>query len=199
MTFGSAPVTTTTPELPWSEEQLLGCNERELASLVQTIDWEGTTIDFADFLDDQTNPAAVHYPVPSADHDLNIQQEISLYNMSIPAVPTTYTSRSLVPRPAREPGQQKIADLVFQTLKSYPLMIMRHNTLPPFIHPCSMLFHDDNDNMETLADCLSLMHMLGSKISGSRKLFWKNVRWECERMREQVSASTLRVIQLQDG
>ncbi|THW92615.1 hypothetical protein D6D15_03002 [Aureobasidium pullulans] len=182
MTFGSASLTTTTPELPSSDKQLLGWNELGLG---QTIDWDDTTINLADFLDDQTNPAAVHVPGPSVDHSLNIQQEFPSYNMSIPAVPTIYTLRSLVPRPAREPGQQRIANLVFHTLKSYPLMIMRHNTLPPFIHPCSMLFHDDNNNMETLANCLSLMHMLGSKIHGSRKLFWKNVRWECERMREQ--------------
>ena len=165
--FGSsAPVTTTTtPELSWSEEpQLLSnWNERELASLVQTIDWEDTgTIDFADFLHDQTSnvsPAVLHY----ADHQsLNTQQqETSPYNISsIPAVPSTYTLRSLIARPTREPGQSRIANLMFQTLKSYPLMIVRHNTLPPFIHPCSISFHDDendNDNMESLANALSLM------------------------------------------
>lgn len=161
----SAPVmsTTTTPELPWFEEQQLlrDWNERELTSLVQTIDWEdASTIDFADFLHDQTSsPAVLH----SADHQrLNTQQqETSPYNISsIPAVPSTYAFRSLIARPTREPGQSRIANLVFQTLKPYPLMIVRHNTLPPFIHPCSISFHDDendNDNMESLANALSLM------------------------------------------
>ncbi|KAM0692509.1 hypothetical protein Q7P36_007063 [Cladosporium allicinum] len=74
----SAPVmsTTTTPELPWFEEQQLlrDWDERELTSLVQTIDWEdASTIDFADFLHDQTSsPAVLH----SADHQrLNTQQQ----------------------------------------------------------------------------------------------------------------------------
>ncbi|KAG2170740.1 hypothetical protein VTO58DRAFT_110979 [Aureobasidium pullulans] len=38
--------------------------------------------------------------------------------------------------------------------------------------------------MEPLANCLSLLHMIGGNIRGSRKLFWKNVSMECERLRE---------------
>ena len=36
--------------------------------------------------------------------------------------------------------------------------------------------------MEPLTNCMSLVHMLSSRIHGSRKLFWKNVRMECERL-----------------
>ena len=39
-------------------------------------------------------------------------------------------------------------------------MIVRYNTLLPFIHPYSISFHDDendNGNMESLANALSLM------------------------------------------
>ncbi|KAI5360705.1 hypothetical protein Slin15195_G086210 [Septoria linicola] len=36
--------------------------------------------------------------------------------------------------------------------------------------------------MEPLANCISLVHMIGSP-KGSRKLLWRNVRLECERMR----------------
>ncbi|KAI5201221.1 hypothetical protein AUEXF2481DRAFT_28273 [Aureobasidium subglaciale EXF-2481] len=61
---------------------------------------------------------------------------------------------------------------------------MGHDILPPFIHPASMALSDDSD-MEPLANCLSLMHMLGGGFRGSRKLLWRNVRSESERMREQ--------------
>ncbi|KAK5095426.1 hypothetical protein LTR70_003590 [Exophiala xenobiotica] len=36
--------------------------------------------------------------------------------------------------------------------------------------------------MEPLNNCISLMHMLKSGVQGTRKLFWKNVRLECERL-----------------
>jgi hypothetical protein len=31
------------------------------------------------------------------------------------------------------------------------------------------------------------VHMISSGVQGSRKLFWKNVRMECERLCEEVS------------
>ncbi|THX49672.1 hypothetical protein D6D08_09934 [Aureobasidium pullulans] len=64
-------------------------------------------------------------------------------------------------------------------------MVTHHKTFPPFIHAQSMLLHSDNDNMEPLANCLSLMYMIGGNLRGSRKLFWKNVSMECERLREE--------------
>ncbi|KAJ5316801.1 hypothetical protein N7508_001309 [Penicillium antarcticum] len=36
--------------------------------------------------------------------------------------------------------------------------------------------------METLDNCITLVHMISSGSRGSRKLFWKNVRMECERL-----------------
>ncbi|KAJ5833633.1 hypothetical protein N7474_001944 [Penicillium riverlandense] len=36
--------------------------------------------------------------------------------------------------------------------------------------------------MEPLSNCISLVHMISSGTRGSRKLFWRNVRMECERL-----------------
>lgn len=41
--------------------------------------------------------------------------------------------------------------------------------------------------MESLINCISLVHMINSGVQGNRKLFWKNVRLECERMYAEVS------------
>jgi hypothetical protein len=176
---------------PESEQQLLGWNDMELASLGQEVDWGNLTLDVADFLNDQTDITTIPHPVSSVDHSLQMQHAMALDNIPVLSIPNICSSRSLIPRPGRDPGQQRIANLVLQTLKSYPLMIIRHNTLPPFVHPYSTDFDCEEENTESMANCLNLMHMLGSKIRGSSKLFWKNVRWECERMREQVSMSIL--------
>lgn len=65
-------------------------------------------------------------------------------------------------------------------------MMMRHNTLPPFIHPCLLSLGIESTHMEPLTNCISLVHMISSDVHGSRKLFWKNVRMECERLVAEV-------------
>ena len=134
-------------------------------------DWNDADVDFADIL------------YPHAD-DENVQS-ISLTPVPIPTAPTN-TVRSLNQRPKMNAGTQRIATLILHTLKSYPLMIMRHDALPPFVHPHLISSDVVNDQMEPLTNCISLVHMINSGIRGSRKLFWKNVRLECERLCTEV-------------
>ena len=149
-------------------------------------------IGFADFLNLQTNDQSVQYhslesssqachSIPSTSQTIQVQQAICSPDVSIQAIPT-YTLRSFNRRPKLKTGAQRIANLIFHTLKSYPLMMLRDNTLPPFIHPHLVSSDVENNDMEPLTNCISLVHMLSSRIHGSRKLFWKNVRMECERL-----------------
>jgi hypothetical protein len=66
-------------------------------------------------------------------------------------------------------------------MKAYPLMISRHNKLPPFIHPHLTAAGIGSDDTEPMNNCTSLLHMISAQVQGSRKLFWRNVRTECER------------------
>ncbi|USP77956.1 transcription factor, DNA binding domain cpaE [Curvularia clavata] len=86
-------------------------------------------------------------------------------NLSISPVPSPNV-RSMIQRPKIHPGADRTASLIFFTLKSYPLML-RQNTLPPFIHPSCVSFTD------------------GGGAQGSRRLFWRNVQQECERICDQ--------------
>jgi len=92
--------------------------------------------------------------------------------------------RSMTQRPKMHPGAERAASLIFYTLKSYPLML-RQNTLPPFIHPSYVSFTDEETTTEPLENCIALMHMMANGVKGSRKLFWRNVRTECERICDQ--------------
>jgi hypothetical protein len=159
-------------------------------------DWDYPDIDFADFLNARTDEEAAQYPssgssalvrplTPSIDQTVHIPQAISSPNLSTPSLPR-YTLRWLIQRPKVNTGAQRIANLILQTLKSYPMMMLRHNTLPPFIHPRLISSNIENNYMEPLTNCISLVHMISSGIQGSRKLFWKNVRLECERLCEVV-------------
>jgi hypothetical protein len=160
------------------------------------LNWNDPDIDFTDFLNLQTNDETVQYPpsgssslvrrsTPSTNQYFHVQQVISSPNVSIPAIPTP-TPRSLIQRPRMRTGAERIANLMFHTLKSYPLMMLRHDTLPPFIHPRFTSFEVENNHIEPLTNCISLVHMISSRVKGSRKLFWKNVQLECELLYEEV-------------
>ena len=147
-------------------------------------------IDFADSLNPQMNDEGVQYnslelSTPSTNPTNQVQQAIQSPNISIPAMPT-YTIRSFNQRPKLKPTPQRISNLIFHSLKSYYLMMMHDQTLPPFIHPSLVSSDVENNDMEPLTNCISLVHMLSSRLHGSRKLFWKNVRIECERLRAEV-------------
>ncbi|KAH7034793.1 uncharacterized protein B0I36DRAFT_381648 [Microdochium trichocladiopsis] len=116
--------------------------------------------------------------------------------MSIPRTLSTVATndRSLIHRPTKlKPGSQRAASLIRHTLKSYAVMMLRDNALPPFIHPgtTSLLTHPDTrEDLEPLHNCISLLPMLCSQDGlrrSNRTLFWRNVRMECERLCSQFS------------
>ncbi|KAI0539626.1 hypothetical protein GGR58DRAFT_217272 [Xylaria digitata] len=121
---------------------------------------------------------------PSAHQTVSGQQNLRYSALMIPKTPTSAV-RSLVQRPRRHAGGQRISKLIFHTLKSYPLMMLRDNTLPPFIHPSTVSSDVENPNMWPLTNCMSLTHILAGGVQGSRKLFWKNVQLECERISDE--------------
>ena len=159
------------------------------------LDWDLLDIDFADSVNQQTSDETVQSSIepsslirhsdPLASQTVQLQQAMSSPKVSIPPIPS-YAVRSLIQRPKVKTGAQRIASLILHTMKSYPLMMLRHNTLPPFIHPSFASSNVENKDMETLTNCISLVHMISSGVQGSRRLFWKNVRLECERLCAEV-------------
>lgn len=165
----------------------------ELPSLEGGFDWDDGGIGLADILDTQkcnsslsletstltfqpTTFAAQTYLTPGS------------LDFSSPPIPTTPTIavRSLIHRPNAQLGTQRTAKLILHNLKSYPLMIQCHNGLPPFIHSSLVSASDEDAHMEPLTNCLSLVLMLNGGAQASRKLFWKNVRMEFERLSVEV-------------
>ena len=146
--------------------------------------------DFADLFSPQSNDEGAWYhsldsssvarPSSPIDQVQYLQEAaIRSANLLIQSLPT-YSVRSFDHRAQLNTGAQRISDLILHTLKSYPMMMLRDNSLPPFIHPYLVSDEIENNDMEPLTNCTNLVHMLSSRYHGSRKLFWKNVRMECE-------------------
>ena len=153
-------------------------------------------LDFSDLLtahmDDENvqytpsgSSSYIYHSTSSTHETVQVQQPLSYPKPSIPLVPTQ-AIRSLVERPNMGTGTHRVAKLILHNLKSYPQMMLVHNMFPPFIHPAMVSSDICNPDFEPLANCIALVHMIGSGIQASRRLFWKNVRMECERLCEEV-------------
>jgi hypothetical protein len=158
--------------------------------------WDFPTFDFADLVNPQTNDQNMSYPslelspvvhnsTTAVDQTMQLLGGIPSPNTLMPA-PSIYMVRSLIQRPKVNIGAQRTASLMFHALKSFPRMMLRHDTFPPFIHPHLISFDFEDNDMELITNCISLMHMISGRAPGSRKLFWKYVRLECERICHEV-------------
>ncbi|PQE16409.1 C6 finger domain-containing protein [Rutstroemia sp. NJR-2017a BVV2] len=170
-------------------DSALGLPDLDFANL----EWDGAGIDFASVFDlQEANDSNFSSPglspsllrsAPSSEEARPSKKGFSFQNSSIPIGPTLAV-RSLIQRPTVQSGAQKITKLIFHNLKSYPLMMLRQNSLPPFIHHSLVSSNVENGHMESLSNCISLVHMISSGVRGSRKLFWENVRRELEQVYE---------------
>jgi hypothetical protein len=98
----------------------------------------------------------------------------------------TYHMRSFTQRPTTTATgiTNPTATMMLRILTSYPIMLRDPKNPPPFIHPSFL----DSRSLESLDTCASLVQMLASGVKGSKKLLWKNVRLECERLGVQVQS-----------
>lgn len=130
------------------------------------------------------SPERVVSETPTFNSSFTLPKTMSPLPLQIMKSPT-FSIALISHREYADAGAQRVSLLMLRTLKSYPLMMMRQKAPPPFIHP-SLLISDSDENLEAWHNCMSLVHMVSSDIRGSRKLFWRNVRTECERFCEQV-------------
>ena len=119
--------------------------------------------------------------IPQAKPQHKDQQPLYAQDISIPPIPST-TVRSFHRRPKLNSNANRITTLILANLKSYPLMMLRSNTLPPFIHPYLTSANPLIKDMEPLTNCITLVQLLSNQFHSSQKLFWRNVRTECERI-----------------
>jgi hypothetical protein len=134
--------------------------------------------------------------IPAPPGSDNVLATTSWYGpayVPIPRAPTT-SIRSFQRHTNYQPRSVHMSHLIIQTLRSYPLMLLRGDALPPYIHP--NFISQPIDDLEPLTTCLSLIHMLRAAPStATRRLFWRNVRLECERfLSEYTTMSRLTVL-----
>jgi hypothetical protein len=199
--LGDTPSTQMSPEAR-NEADIPAEAPTTVADLDIEYNWGDPEIDFSDFLHSSVIDADMSDTFATRDGSLvrhsSPSTSTTIYmpdiavsaalNFSIPPVPTEAT-RSLVLKSKSRPGSNRVVTLILHTLKSYPQMMLRDGTLPPYIHPHLVSSDFGGNDMESLNNCISLVRMISNQVRGSRKLFWKSVRLECERMSTEVSCA----------
>jgi len=83
---------------------------------------------------------------------------------------------------------QHTSNLVVQALRSYPLMMLRRETLPPFIHP-HWYSLSTPALPEPISNCMSIAQMYAFRSEETKPFLWRTIKAECQRFREQVTTS----------
>lgn len=136
----------------------------------------------------QTTGADTETPSSSSDSWFGPQSVETALESQIPRLPT-FDMPSILRRQHADAGAQRVSQIIVQTLKSYPQMMMQQKHPPPFLHNSMLAATTADgilDSLEPWHNCMSLVYMANSKIKGSRRLFWRNVQTECERFCQRV-------------
>lgn len=75
---------------------------------------------------------------------------------------------------------------ILESVRAYPLMMLRRETFPPFIHP--HWFNGGSPALpEALGHCMSIAHMFAWRNEETRPFLWKAVEGEVRRLVKKVS------------
>ena len=156
-------------------------------------DWETSNDDFAEFLnyDNDSIQTQLDFAFPTARDQILSQDHLLVPTPSMHISPKI-TLRSLTQGPNIKAGARLTANLMARILNTYPMMMLRYDALPPFIHPQWISSTDEMKFAEPLTNCMSLVTMFNTRVAGSAKLFWRNVRQECKRICDEVSSAVYR-------
>lgn len=150
-------------------------------NLGDNIEWDIPNFDVSNPLESSSSSIQdLAYPL---DYAAEMEPLDIMTSLSTPVLPAPKI-RSLFQRPNIRRADTT-ANFMKQILNSYPIMLLQHETLPPFIHPQCVALSNEGD-IEPLTNCLNLMRMISNRDIGSKKLFWKMARSECERFRVEV-------------
>jgi hypothetical protein len=94
----------------------------------------------------------------------------------------------LTRRPVPKPTSQPIVRLIVQTLRSYPIMMLRRETFPPFIHP-QWQSQSVPALPVPLANCMSIAQLFASRTLETKPFLWNLILTETKRFVDEVRAS----------
>ncbi|UZP38840.1 hypothetical protein NXS19_006656 [Fusarium pseudograminearum] len=147
----------------------------------------GTSFDFNDLMVDWvSSPSTI-----SATQPTTVYRDMSFWNISsdlqISMPPKSLSAKGDLTRVSnRLSSLQHASRIVMQMLYSYPRMMLRRQTFPPFIHP-----HWHQEHLpEALGNCMSIARLFESRTPETVSFLWKTIIAEQTGFREKLGTFT---------
>ncbi|KAL0938219.1 uncharacterized protein CTRU02_207950 [Colletotrichum truncatum] len=86
---------------------------------------------------------------------------------------------------------QILVPLLLRILQSYPFMLLRKETFPPFMNPLLYSWAESGKtpSQQTLINCVSIVHMFKAQREANKSFMWTVIKLEQERIAAGVSLS----------
>lgn len=85
------------------------------------------------------------------------------------------------------PIAQNNATLILQALRSYPQLMLRRDTFPPFIHPRNHNALSENSGLpEPIENCIGIAQIFASRTTETAKFVWRTIRTEQKRIMDEI-------------
>ncbi|CAH0026966.1 unnamed protein product [Clonostachys rhizophaga] len=89
------------------------------------------------------------------------------------------------------PEAEASATIVMHCIRSYPQMMLRRQTFPPFIHP-----HWHTEKLpENLVNCMSIAQLFVTRTSENSPFLWRTIDNEVSRFKDEANEMDVRVVQ----
>jgi hypothetical protein len=136
-------------------------------------------------------PCAHNFNLTSLESDILPVIQTERFYRPVSPISLQWKPPKILDRRSLDTPQAQMATMMLgQIIASFPHMMTRQDTFPPFIHPrCYDYSSGSNDLPEILKDCMGLAHMFHTKTRESNKMFWRSVRIEQEKLYAQVCSA----------
>jgi hypothetical protein len=94
--------------------------------------------------------------------------------------------------PSRKSHAECNADLIIQSWRAFPTMMLRRETFPFFIHPQSprpVVVEGTSSLPEAISNCMAISQMFASSTDETKPILWRNIELEYRRLVDDVCIS----------
>ena len=113
---------------------------------------------------------------------------LSIVTENTPAKQNSNSNHPATASQIQQARAQLSADVIIQSLRAFPTMMLRRETLPWFIHAQSQLLSKAATPAlpEAMSTCMGIAQMFASKTRESEPFLWRTIRSEYRRFVDQV-------------
>lgn len=142
---------------------------------------DGTTYGQIIPLWDDSSPTS-SVTLPRVDYSRRRTSEVQSVSSNLELISRARSIKTLIHLRHGNPASKHAASLTRHIISSYPQMMLRRQTFPPFIHACWHL----PQLPEKIASCMSIAQLFSARTPETRQFVWRTIYAEMQRFLDLV-------------